>query len=104
MPPVHLGFLRGLSLMHRAGGYAFVHAGIRPGVTLERQTRTDLLWIRAPFLNCEEMLPAVVVHGHTPADAPELRANRIGIDTGAVLGGALTCAVLEAQTVGFLQS
>ena len=30
--------------------------------------------------------------------------NRIGIDTGAVLGGMLTCAVLEGDDVRFLQS
>ena len=48
---------------------------------------------------------AVVVHGHTPEESvPVLRANRIGLDTGAVLGGPLTCAVLEADRVGFLQS
>jgi hypothetical protein len=43
----------------------------------------------------------VVVHGHTPAEGPEVLPHRIGIDTGAVYGGALTCAVLEGDTVGF---
>jgi serine/threonine protein phosphatase 1 len=104
IPPVHLGCLRGLSLMHRAGGYVFVHAGLRPGVALERQARHDLLWIREPFLSHEAPLPAVVVHGHTPVEAPVIRANRLGIDTGAVIGGRLTCAVLEADTLGFMES
>jgi serine/threonine protein phosphatase 1 len=103
VPPTHLGFLRGLSLMHRAGGYLFVHAGLRPDVLLERQTRHDLIWIREPFLSWDGPLPAVVVHGHTPAADPTVRFNRIGIDTGAVLGGRLTCAVLERETLGFLQ-
>ena len=61
-----------------------------------------MLWIREPFLTSDADLGCVVVHGHTPHDAPVIRANRIGVDTGAVLGGALTCAVLEADTVGFL--
>jgi serine/threonine protein phosphatase 1 len=104
IPPVHLGFLRGLSLLHRAGGYAFVHAGIRPGVALANQSRDDLLWIREPFLSWDGALPAVVVHGHTPEAEPVVRANRIGIDTGAVMGGKLTCAVLEADTLAFLQT
>jgi len=44
----------------------------------------------------------VVVHGHTPKEAPVLRHNRIGIDTGAVFGGRLTCAVLEEDRIGFI--
>jgi serine/threonine protein phosphatase 1 len=104
IPPAHLGFLRGLSLLHRAGGYVFVHAGLRPGVPLESQSRQDLLWIREPFLSWDGALPLVVVHGHTPEAAPVVRANRIGIDTGAVLGGKLTCAVLEDDTLAFMET
>lgn len=104
IPPTHLGFLRGLSLMHRAGGYVFVHAGVRPEMPLERQTRHDLLWIREPFLSWDGPLPRVIVHGHTPSNSPTVRRNRIGIDTGAVLGGKLTCVVLEADTLAFLES
>jgi len=102
--PEHLKFLRDLDVMHRAGGYLFVHAGIRPGVPLEQQSPHDLLWIRQVFLACEDDLGMVVVHGHTPAAAPLIRRNRIGIDTGAYFGGALTCAVLEEDRVGFLQA
>jgi serine/threonine protein phosphatase 1 len=102
VPPAHLDFLRNLSLMHRDGGYAFVHAGIRPGVALEHQVRDDLLRMRQPFLYSEASFGAVVVHGHTPVKAPVVRHNRIAIDTGAVFGGKLTCVVLEAETIGFL--
>jgi serine/threonine protein phosphatase 1 len=104
IPPRHLGFLRGLGLIYRAGGYLFVHAGLRPGVELRQQKREDMLWIREPFLSWTGDLPAVVVHGHTPDDAPQVRSHRIGIDTGAVLGGPLTCAVLELESVAFLQT
>jgi len=102
VPEAHLDFLRGLSLMHIEGGYAFVHAGIRPGVALEHQARDDLLRMRQPFLYSEASFGAVVVHGHTPVKAPVVRHNRIAIDTGAVFGGKLTCVVLEAETIGFL--
>jgi serine/threonine protein phosphatase 1 len=102
VPRPHLNFLRNLSLMHLDGGYAFVHAGVRPGVTLEHQAREDLLRMRQPFLYSEANFGAVVVHGHTPVKAPVVRHNRIAIDTGAVFGGKLTCVVLEAQTIGFL--
>ncbi len=102
IPPDHLGFLRGLAMRHEAGGYLFVHAGVRPGVPLGRQSAQDLLWIREPFLSWPGDFGAVVVHGHTPARAPAVRPNRIGIDTGAVMGGSLTCAVFEGDRVGFI--
>jgi diadenosine tetraphosphatase ApaH/serine/threonine PP2A family protein phosphatase len=102
VPLAHLAFLDGLTMMHREGGYLFVHAGIRPGVTLEDQAPEDLLRIRQPFLFTERKLGVVVVHGHTPVKTPVVRTNRIGIDTGAVFGGCLTCAVLEGTTLGFL--
>jgi serine/threonine protein phosphatase 1 len=44
----------------------------------------------------------VIVHGHTPRPAPDIQPNRIGIDTGAVMGGALTCLVLENDRMRFL--
>jgi serine/threonine protein phosphatase 1 len=102
LPPDDLARIRALAPMHREGGYFFVHAGIRPGVPLEEQSTQDMLWIREPFLSHAGGFGAVVVHGHTPARAPEVRANRIGIDTGAVLGGVLTCVVLEEDRLGFL--
>jgi serine/threonine protein phosphatase 1 len=104
IPPAHLAFLRSLSLRHTLGGYLFVHAGLRPGVPLAQQSRHDQIWIREPFLSSAADLGCVVVHGHTPRVRPEIRRNRIGIDTGAVMGGVLTCAVLEADRVAFLQT
>ena len=104
IPPEHVAFLRGLALRHVAGGYLFVHAGLRPGVPLERQSPHDMLWIREPFLSWEGESPFVVVHGHTPEHDVVVRPNRIGIDTGAVMGGVLTCVVLEADRMGFLRA
>jgi len=104
IPPDALARLRGLRLAHRIDGYLFVHAGVRPGVPLAAQSEQDMLWIREPFLSSGEDFGAVVVHGHTPEAAPVVRHNRIGIDTGAVMGGRLTCAVLEADRIGFLSA
>ncbi|WJT00001.1 metallophosphoesterase family protein [Novosphingobium humi] len=81
----------------RVGDYAFVHAGIRPGVALDDQTPADLRWIREPFLSSEQAHGSVIVHGHTIADAPEIRRNRIGIDTGAYQSGRLTALLLEGE-------
>jgi serine/threonine protein phosphatase 1 len=102
LPKAHLVFLCHLAPSHEAGGYLFVHAGIRPGIPLERQTRHDLLWIREPFLSFKGSFGPIVVHGHTPRQEPIVRSNRIGIDTGAVMGGVLTCAVLEEDRLGFI--
>ncbi|MCR4282896.1 MAG: serine/threonine protein phosphatase, partial [Bauldia sp.] len=89
MPPAHRAFLGALPLTVRFGDYLFVHAGIRPGVPLDAQDPHDLIWIRDEFLCDTRDHGEIVVHGHTPASAPEVRANRINIDTGAVFGGLL---------------
>ncbi|MFM2150779.1 MAG: hypothetical protein RLZZ187_3085 [Pseudomonadota bacterium] len=102
VPEADLAFLRGLPWQVALGGYVFAHAGVRPEVPLDRQDPMDLAWIREPFLSWRGRLPAVVVHGHTPSRLPEVLDHRIGIDTGAVYGGPLSCAVLEADRVGFL--
>lgn len=104
IPADHLAFLRGLARRHRAGGYLFVHAGVRPGVPLDAQDEEDLIWIREPFLSSDADHGAVVVHGHTPERAPVVRRNRIGIDTGAVYGGRLTALVLWADRMRLLQA
>ena len=103
IPVPHLLFLRDLAISHRIGSYLFVHAGIRPGVPLGQQSRHDMLWIREPFLTSKDDFGVVVVHGHTPKRAPIVMPNRIAIDTGAVLGGALTAVVLEEERLAFLQ-
>jgi len=103
MPETHLAFLAALRPSHVEGDYLFAHAGIRPGVALGDQVETDLLWIREPFLSSTEDFGKVVVHGHTPAREPVVRVNRIGVDTGACYGGALTALVLEGEERRFLQ-
>jgi serine/threonine protein phosphatase 1 len=104
IPRQHLMFLRDLASSHRVGPYLCVHAGIMPGVPLDRQSRHDLMWIREPFLSSRADHGAVIVHGHTPKREPVVLPNRIAIDTGAVLGGTLTCVVLEDDRLGFLQA
>lgn len=102
LPPAHVAFLRGLSLSHREGAYLFVHAGIRPGVELDAQTVDDLVTMRQPFLWTEGDFGVIVVHGHSSGPAVVMTENRIGLDTGAGMGGKLTCAVLEDDVVGFI--
>lgn len=108
IPPEHLRFIDELALSHTVGRFVFVHAGVRPGIRLSMQSEADLLWIRDSFLDWPDaMLPdapdRIIVHGHTPVSAPDVRRNRIGIDTNAGRGGLLTCAALSADSVYFLQ-
>ena len=102
LPAAHLAWLRGLAMTHQEGNYLFVHAGIRPGVPLARQSRDDLTTMRHPFLSTEQDFGMVVVHGHSSGPSVPIAANRIGLDTGAGIGGKLTCAVLQDDVVGLL--
>ena len=104
LPEPHLAFLRGLEIKHVVGDYVFVHAGIRPGILLAEQSNEDLMWIREPFLESTLDHGCVVVHGHSVCMQPEMRANRIGIDTGAYDTGVLTCLVLQGEGQWLLQT
>ncbi len=95
VPQRHATMLESLPLTHVYGDFLFVHAGIRPGIALEAQSERDLIWIREPFLSWTEPHAQVVVHGHTPAKSVEAWQNRIGLDTGLVYGGDLSCLVLD---------
>lgn len=75
--------------------FAFVHAGIDPEVSLERQSNRDLMWIRDKFLDFDDPLPHIFVHGHTPSENPVVKTNRVGIDTGAYKYGRLTCLAIS---------
>jgi serine/threonine protein phosphatase 1 len=109
LPSAHVDWLRALPLSYDDGRRFFVHAGVDPVTPLDAQDDFDLLWIREPFLSHGGDYGRLIVHGHTPlADGvPELRGNRLNLDTGAVFGGPLTAAVFDdAQTepIGFLQA
>jgi serine/threonine protein phosphatase 1 len=105
VPERHVTFFRRCLLHYAVGDYVFVHAGVRPGITLERQSQTDLLWIRDDFLRVRAPLPGhVVVHGHTICDLPQNRSHRINIDTGAFVSGRLTCLVLRGTERRFLST
>lgn len=104
LPDHHLEFLRALEPMHREGDYLFVHAGVRPGVPIEEQSVQDLTWIREEFLKSKADHGALIVHGHSVTTEPEIKPNRIGIDTGAYMSGTLTCLVLEGESRWLIQT
>jgi serine/threonine protein phosphatase 1 len=95
LPNQHRRFLRTLSSSFTCGDFFFVHAGVKPGIPLKKQREEDLLWIRDDFLLCEDDFGKIIVHGHTPVREPDIRPNRINIDTGAYATGRLTCLIIE---------
>lgn len=104
LPSEHRDFLDRLSLWAEFGDFYFVHAGVRPGISLARQIEDDLLWIREDFLSSRASFGKVVVHGHTPTEMAVFKSNRIGIDTGAYMTGVLTCLVLDGEQRHLLQT
>lgn len=97
VPQSHIDFLgRGDDLI-QIGGYVFVHAGVRPGVPLDRQALSDLRWIREEFLDAEPSHDVTIVYGHTISDEVDEAPGRIGIDTGAYITGRLTAVGLEGE-------
>lgn len=100
----HLRFYRTLELVRVVGDYAFVHAGVRPGVALEAQSERDLLWIRHEFLNDRGPFDKVIVHGHTPMEEPQVLKHRLGVDTGAYATGVLTAVRLYGEDQRLMQA
>ena len=98
-PENHLRFIASLPLSYETEAYFFVHAGLRPGIPVARQSTEDLLWIRHEFIDSEYDFSKTVVFGHTALHEPLLEKNKIGIDTGAVYGGCLTCIELPSRKI-----
>jgi serine/threonine protein phosphatase 1 len=102
LPPDHRRFLEDLKPSFSCGDFFFAHAGVRPGVDLGAQQEEDLLWIREEFLNSPLDFGKFIVHGHTPVKEPDLRPNRLNIDTGAYATGQLTLLRIEGAELKFL--
>jgi serine/threonine protein phosphatase 1 len=102
LPADHLAWIRTLPLLVLDDNRFFVHAGIRPDVPLDAQSKDDMLWIREPFLSSKLWHGALVVHGHTPTTtrAPDVQTNRVNLDTGACFGGPLTAAAFSSVQLG----
>lgn len=98
MPIEHRELLANLPTLLTVPGYAFVHAGLAPGVPVTRQNDADLIWIREPFLSAARVADGVVVvHGHTPGSEPVMTPARICVDTAAFATGRLTAARIPAM-------
>ena len=104
LPASHLAFFRGLPHAWFLGDYMFVHAGVRHGTPLTAQSQQDMLWIRDDFLGETRPFDKIIVHGHTPSEAPFSGPHRIGLDTGAYATGLLSALRLRDGERGFLSN
>jgi serine/threonine protein phosphatase 1 len=90
-------FVRSAAICVAFGDFFFCHAGVRPGVPLDKQSPDDLIWIRGEFHRWPGMFDKVIVHGHTPHHEPEILPNRVNVDTEAWRSGALTALVVDGH-------
>ena len=100
IPADHLKFFERTRPYFITDDYIFVHAGLLPAQQPADIEPQDVLWwIRDPFLKSDYDWGRLVIHGHTPtfSDHPEIRPNRINIDTGAIYGGPLTAILLPEK-------
>lgn len=104
LPNAHLRFFEQLDLCADRGLYFFAHAGVDPDRPIDAQRESDLLWIRDPFLNDHRRLARIIVHGHTPQDAPSKDERRIGLDLGGYQTGRLAAAHIRGCEVSFITS
>jgi serine/threonine protein phosphatase 1 len=102
IPADHLAWFETLPVTESDERRFFVHAGIMPGIPLEQQRPEVMLWIREPFLSSDSDHGRYVVHGHTPTETgrPDVRHNRLNLDTYAWYGHPLFAAVFEKHRVG----
>jgi serine/threonine protein phosphatase 1 len=96
IPSEHIAFFRSLKTYIELEDYYIVHAGFRPGIEIVEQSLNDMVWIREPFIHSRYDFGKRVIFGHTPYYEPLVMDNKIGLDTGAVMGNALTCLELPA--------
>lgn len=98
-------YLRALPLYKDLGSHVVVHAGLRPGVPLAEQKKSDLTELRTlgrhrtnrkgtPWYEVYDGGP-VALFGHWPAPEPRRGPRALGLDTGCVYGHRLTAYVVE---------
>ena len=104
VPIAHIDFLKSFDDWIEAGDYLFVHAGIRPGLSIDEQETSDLRWIRREFTEHKGEFSHMVIHGHTITEGVDEQSNRIGIDTGAFATGTLTAIGIEGSERWFLST
>lgn len=102
-----VGWLASMPKSHRVGDLLFVHAGIDPEASLDRQQAHTLMWTRRPWLESAGPYPegVAVLHGHTPqAPVDFSHPHRINLDTGAFRTGMLSGLVIVGDRMRLVQA
>lgn len=109
IPENHRDFFNRLLNYYEGDDFIAVHAGLNPEVNSpEAQSLDDLVWIREDFFRSPKRWKKTVIFGHTPTYYIHGKwgkvymddvKNIIGIDTGAVYGGMLTCLVWPEKKI-----
>jgi len=90
-------FLNGLQIYYDTPHFLFVHGGPSDSNSdLETDGEHELLWNYIPDHNGWQ--DKVVVKGHTAVKRPTLLQRVLYLDSGCCFGGALSCAILDAQS------
>lgn len=90
VPEEHRSFLDGLPVLIDTPRATLVHAGLKPGIAIERQNIDDLLMFRDGLRSDYREFGKLVVHGHTRTADALLTEFRAAVDTGAYETGTLT--------------
>lgn len=102
LPPAHFKFFCDLESIILVDKFICVHAGLNPLRDLDAQNDLDVFWIREEFIYNVHAFDKMIVFGHTPNPEVYLHTPwKVGLDTGLVFGGKLTC--LELLTGHLLQ-
>jgi len=98
-------FLRALPFTIDLGSHLVVHAGIRPGVDLDKQMASDMTEIRTMGADPPKRRglpwyavyrgPQTIIFGHWPSRQPRRATHALGLDTGCVYGNCLTAFIVE---------
>ena len=99
IPQDYLDWMKALPVRYEDEKAHYIHAGALPGLPIDEQEDSDLLWERDTFLKTEYTWDKVVIHGHTPMKQVVERPNIISIDTGAGYGDALTAFCVETKEI-----
>jgi serine/threonine protein phosphatase 1 len=105
MPAAHIVLISNMTKIMTIGDFVFVHAGLDPTLPIGKQNAHDPLWIGAEFRQHRGSFGKTVIHGHSwSSSKPDIRSNRIGLDTGAYETSTLTCLCLDSSHKIFFQT
>jgi serine/threonine protein phosphatase 1 len=101
VPPAHIDWLDRLRRFHVDAHRLYVHAGVDPEISLDRQREDILLWKRYPKGYSGGFGNLHVVHGHDNCpDGPLLYQGRTNLDTLAWRTGRMTIGVFDDDRPG----